>query len=252
MPTTEEKLQQLKKMQTKLDKKTKEVACLQAESAALEKEIKAETEAECINICLDALIVGTDNLRAKHGESAPYSTSYYVNDIDSPVKHEFCRAVTSNKFEDLPAALYRYFCKQGWAYEQFLDLKKRSDKLWKALPTSYTPNFYKTEDRNELHRHHIANGYETDGFDNIVKGYLGGTYSSYTTCSQNDLSITLIALKGFCTEYYLSRHPEQKDMFAEVFSRHGIDSDLSDLNAWAKRNPTRCMSNNPNYIGKGD
>ena len=252
MPTTEEKIQQLKKMQTQLDKKTKEVVRLQTESAALEKEIKAETEAECINICLDAIIVGTDNLRARHGESAPYSHSYYVNSHNSLIAHAFCEPVTAHEFSDLPEALYRYFCKQGWTYEQFLNLKKRSDKLWEDLPTSYTPNFYKTNDPNELHSHHIANGYETDGFDNIVKGYLGGTYSSCTTASQNSLSRTLIALKGFCTEYYLSNHPEQKDMFAAVFARHSIDSDLSDLNAWAKRNPTRCMSSNPNYIGKGE
>ena len=245
---------QITRDKEKLERITEKECQLHTQKNELKKKIVANEQTlltkykdEHIAICLDALIVGAAGLQVRHGEYAPYSTAYYVGGPNNIVKDGFCRTVYSTRFEELPTALYNYLIKCEWKHHDFLELKEKTDEKWASLPSCYTPDFYKTKDNAYLHDHHIANGYETDGFDNIVAGRLGGTYSSWTTGSQNDLSRELIALKGYCTEYYLAKFPKKIPLFEQVFKRHGLDSDFSDLNAWAKRNPTRCMSNNKYY-----
>ncbi len=236
--------QQIREDKEKLAKLQEKAQKLEEKIAKDEKKLKESTKGECIRICLDAIIVGCDGLKAGHGMTAPYTHEFYVNDRNSIVDHEYCRAVTSSTFEGLPEKLYDYLCnKKGWSYEDFLSLKEREDEKWDELPKGYDPakNF-----------DHVANGYETDGFDAVVKGKNHGTYSTYTTCSQNDLSEELIALKGYCADLYLARHNEKKGLFKEVFERHGLDSDFSDLGKWAKRNPTRCDSDSPHFVSRSE
>ena len=243
----EEELERRLEESKRLAEKIESLKAQLAAQKAAEEEIMKE---KCVKICLDALIVGTDNLRARHGEVAPYSRAYYVaSGKGSPIEREFCEPVTAKTFEELPAALYYYLKNEKqWKMEDFASLSRRTNKLWKALPETYTPEYYSSRNPSEyLHRNYIANGYETNGFDDIVKGKCSGTYSSFTTGSQNNLSAKLIALKGYCVDYYLKQHPEEKPLFKEVFKRHGIDCRLVDLNKWAMRNPTRCMSDNPYY-----
>ncbi len=248
MKSLDEQIAELEKLNQQMEALQSEIESRKAEIEAQQKAKEDAQKQKYLNICLDAIIVGTDNFKARHGSIAPYTNGYYIQSHNNVIKREFCEPVTASSFEKLPEVLYHYLKNiAGWTDKDFAGLKRRTDADWKALPKSYTPNYYQTQSSEYLHGHHIATGYEIDGFDNIVKERLGGTYSSMTTGSQNDLAVKLIALKGYCTEYYLQQHPKEKPFFKEVFKRHGIDCRLGDLNKWAERNPSRCMSDNPHY-----
>lgn len=198
---------------------------------------------------LDAMIVGAGGFRVKHGMIAPYTHGYTVkHDMFSKC---YCDPVTcsSNWMKELPERLFNYLTKQeGWTdYGRFEKLAEETKIAWNNLPTDYDPRTYSETDSI---RRHVANGYETDGFYNIVKGNCFGTYSTCTTGNQNDLAKELIVLKGFCPDVYSFNHELSKETLEEVYKRHGIDSDLSDMEAWAKRNPTRCGSNKSYYISR--
>ncbi len=248
--------QKIKEMQDKVSVQEQKTEALREKIAKREQKILDKTKAECLDVCLDAIVVGAMDLKARHGSIAPYTHGYYINSSgNSPIKREFCQPVTSKSFWDLPTQLYNYLTKNGWGYEDFMKLKSESDKLWDNLPKDYNPHFYEESKNTEhyLHGNYIANGYETDGFDDIVKGRCGGTYSSMTTSSQNDLSGYLILLKGYCLDWFntpFSVDKEKIKMVSDMFERHGIDGDLSNMQEWAKRNPTRCMSDNPCYISR--
>ena len=267
----EEELEKMSKKQEQIDKLKNRIASdtekVNKLEASLQKKnsfILKATEEECINICLDALVVGAYDMKAKNGSIAPYTTGYYVTpaykeripDTKNPIEHTFCASVTGNKFEDLPKNLYKYLTeKKNWGYADFKKLKDETDRLFNELPTDYTPDFYKRP-ANSWDRGHIADGYETNGFDNIVKRRCGGDWSSMTTCAQNDLSVLLTVCKGFCPDYYFANYNydydknEKIEMVKGIYERHGIDSDLSDLNEWALRNPTRCMSDKECFISR--
>lgn len=244
---------ELETLKTLISEETEKMKILEENIKAEELKIKEKNKDKCIEICLDAIIVGASGLTMHHGSIAPYTHGYYINDRNSLVDKSYCNSVYSYKgFEDIAKNLYEYFCnKKNWTYDDFKALKKESDKLWKKLPDSYNPEVYVPDKNKYLHGNHIANGYETDGFYNIVSGKCGGTYASNTTSLQCDLAIELIVLKGFCPDGLLgSERPEFKKLVERVYKRHGIDSDLSDLDAWAKRNPTRCMANKDCFISK--
>lgn len=162
------------------------------------------------DMLLDTIIVGTRDIKVHHGMIAPYQHGYTI---------EGKAICSSNWMKELPDKLYDYFsgiC--NWTDKDFEQLQN-----------------------------------ETDGFSEIALGHCKGDYSSYTTCSQNALAMILIAFKGYCPEVILNSSefsPTLRIKLEEVYSRHNIDSNLSDLDAWAKRNPTRCCSNSQYYISK--
>lgn len=249
---------ELETLKTLISEETEKMKILEENIKAEELKIKEKNKDKCIEICLDAIIVGASGLTMHHGSIAPYTHGYYINDRNSLVDKSYCNSVYSNEgFEDIAKNLYEYFCnKKNWTYDDFKALKKESDKLWKKLPEAYTPDYYvpdRVSGKSDyiLHGNYIANGYEDNGFADIVNGRCYGTYSSYTTTTECELARELIVLKGFCPDGLLdSKRPEFKRLVEKVYKRHGIDSDLSDLDAWAKRNPTRCMSNKDCFISK--
>ena len=256
--------EKIDKLKSRIASDTEKVEKLEASLAKKRASVLKSTEKECIDICLDALVVGAGNMFLQHGDIAPYTTGYYVSDdemyiskqgkskIDNPIGHGFCRSVTSQHLSEIPKTLYKYLTEQkGWSYPEFMALKEETDRLFNELPTDYTPNFY-VSPVNSWERGHIANGYEENGFDNIVLRRCQGTYSSMTTGSQNDLSVFLIVCKGFCPDQYLigKGYCIERKMIEGIYERHGFDSDFSDLYAWAERNPTRCMSNKSCFISR--
>ncbi len=262
--------EKIDKLKSRIASDTEKVEKLEASLAKKRASVLKSTEKECIDICLDALVVGAYDMQLKHGMTAPYSHSFYVSekkmaerintDTKNPIESGFCRTVTGNSLFEMPKNLYKYLTeKKGWSYPEFKALKEETDKLFKALPDDYTPDLYKTP-ANSWDRGHIANGYENDGFDSIVRGKCHGTYSSMTTASQNDLAEFLIVCKGFCPDYYFNNnrsgfngaYSDSIKLVEGVYERHGIDPDLSDLSAWAERNPTRCMSDRPGFISRDE
>lgn len=252
-------------LKTLIEQETEKLKVLEENIKAEESRQKEQHKGECIDICLDAIIVGASDLNIRHGSIAPYTTGYYINDRgNSPVEHGYCNKVTSQGgIYQTAVNLYSYLVdKKNWTYDNFKELKKESDKLWDSLPKAYTPDYYVHDDGKYLHGNHIADGYEADGFADIVKGGCGGTYSSMTTSTQNELARELIVLKGFCPDGYLissntctvnvkiTQIELDKKLVESVYKRHGIDSDLSDLDEWAKRNPTRCMPDKDCFISK--
>lgn len=200
---------------------------------------------------IDTIIVGA-GLKIIHSEVAPYTTGYaIIKKAENSNKRDYIASYTGtfNGYADLFNRLieqtFYNLLKRGWTKENFKELFEKSDKAWESLPKEYTPNKYFAQNYGTTH---VADGYETDGFNDIVMGRCHGTYSTWTTDSQNDLSETLIVLKGYCPDVYLSRHTNQIMPFIEqVYKRHGIDSDLSNLKEWSRKNPSRCGVNNPYY-----
>lgn len=272
-------MDELKRKERQLEKLLSETSTLEQEIKAIKEQRQQEEESKYTAICLDALIVGTYGMKVKNGSIAPYSTGNYVTpnyengkNPDNPVKKSFCASVSSsgNWIETLPKELYKYLKNIGWTNKEFNKLKADTDKLWDELPTAYTPDFYK-KPANSWDRGYIANGYETDGFDNIIKGYCEGDYSSYTTNEQNSISRDLILLKGYCIDYCFknlrSIDTNNKEIMSdvkinnnrislqqikEIWDRHGLDTDFTNMEEWYKRNPTRLMPNNEYYISKED
>lgn len=252
---------ELEKDAEKIKKKEAELQKLKENFEQKKKTMQEELKAYCSTICFDALIVGAYDMQMCHKEIAPYTTGYcvkprYNDNSRNPVDHTYCDSVTGNDWTKLPEALCNYLIsKKGWKLSDFENLKEESDRLWKLQPIGYEPNVLEQNKSQYLHGHHIANGYENEGFDSIALGKCYGTYSSCTTSAQNTLSEMIIALRGYCPETVLPRHAgnnaEQLDALKKVcegvYARHGIDSDLSDLSKWAERNPTRICSNLPQY-----
>lgn len=219
-----------------------EIAGLNAEIAELE----AHKEKLCCAILLDAIIVGIDDFRIRHGMIAPYAHGYEIRKLGVSCSGDW---MTS-----MPKLLYKFLTeKKGWETENFKQLKDKVAAKWDELPADYNPDTY-VPSKEYLHGNHIANGYETDGFFNIVAGRCGGTYSSMTTATQNELSKQLVVLRGFCPDGYrfVASNSFSIEKVAEIYNRHGLDSNLSDLDEWAKRNPTRCMADKKCFVPRND
>ena len=261
-------------MNKKIKEQELKIKQLEAEIDALHADIekaeqaKKDAEAELEELCekdrqkwydviLDALVIGADGFVVRHGMTAPYSYGFYVmnNQLKEQSKmfNEYCREVdcTCNWMKELPKKLYQYLVSHGWTEKEFRKLKADTQKAWNEFPKAYDPDVYKPD--RDYWKNHVANGYETDGFWHIVRGDCTGTYSTYTTGTQNDLAKQLIVMKGFCPDIYrFDDYVLTKHELSQFYKRHGIDSDLSDMNAWAERNPTRCAANKTCYQRKDD
>lgn len=226
-----------------IEKKEREIKNLKAEI----EQLKDKKEKLYYNVLLDALIIGAGEFKIRHGMIAPYTHGYEVRNKNRSIV-TWVRCGNATWIECIPKLLYKYLVnEQCWTVEQFENLKEQVNEKWSTLPSSYDPDKY-TPSKDYLHGNYIANGYETDGFSNIIAGRCGGTYSSMTTTAQNELARQLIVLKGFCPDGYPFNNSFDKSIVSDVYARHGIDADLSDLDVWAKRNPTRCMNDNPNFV----
>ena len=188
----------------------------------------------------DALIIGSD-FQIKHGSVAPYSHGYYV--ISKYVGDGFCRSVTCSEhwLSSIPEVLYDYLLKTGWTDEDFLALKERVDTAWTNRNESYEKDIYATDGYSR----HIADGYETDGLNQIVSGRCPGTWSNYTTSTQNNTAEELIILRGYCTDYYMDHrqhfcHIKPEDLY-DILLRHEDIKDNTDWNliSYIKDHPNR-------------
>ena len=195
---------------------------------------------ESLTILQDALIIGCD-FQIKHGSVAPYSHGYYV--ISKYVGDGFCRSVTCSEhwLSAMPEVLYNYLLKTGWTDEDFLALKERVDTAWADRSESYVKDIYDTKE----YFHHIANGYETDGLNQVVSGQCHGTWSNCTTSTQNDTAEELIILRGYCTDYYLNHKQQFRYITPENLSvillRHETvkNAENWDLIQYMKDHPNR-------------
>lgn len=226
----------LKTLQTQKEKlKTK-----QTEITNKLKELETKREDFCKDILLQAIVTGTE-FTIRHGETAPYSHGYY---IQSPhVKDGYCNAVTCKDpwYENIVPTLYQYL---KWSDDQYTELAKKVKQSWRKQPKTYHRDMH-GPDPHAIHGHHIANGYETDGFLHIVQGHCGGTYSSWTTSSQNLLARELCILRGFGADYYLAQ-PSVFDIPIELiesmYQAQGIlgpNEPLDDV--WCQNHPERCV-----------
>lgn len=244
---------QIDELKAKLSDTKKECRTLRTQynrAIKSEQQAAAKIKPYC-DLLLDAMIIGA-KFTVKHGSIAPYSHGYFVT--SEYIKEGFCRTISTYKgawHEQLPKMTYDYLINQGWTDKEFKQLQKEVDAAWRAFPTNYNPDKYTPDEHKYLHGNHIANGYETDGFANIIKGNCGGTYSSWTTSSQNDLSVQLIILKGFGFDYY-AKHQNimPKELLIDVYSRHNLDFDFDDIESWCKNNPTRCMPNSKYFVSR--
>lgn len=196
---------------------------------------------EHLKILQDALIIGCDFL-IRHGSIAPYTHGYFV--ISTYVKDGFCRAVTCSEhwLSAMPEVLYNYLTKAGWTDEDFQSLKTRVDAKWANRNESYEKDIYK----NDAYSHYTANGYETDGLNQIVSSQCYGTWSNYTTTKQNDTAEELIILRGYCTDYYLDdrnkfHHIKPEDLY-DILLRH---ENVEDAENW---NLVKYMKDHPNRM----
>lgn len=251
-----------------IEEKKETISTLQAQIADLQKKVKiAETELngfiDKINVAkeqvlLNAMIHGAD-FRVRHGMTAPYTHEYYVTYLPNrKFLCDFCEKITTTNFDwwnYLPAKLRKFLDENDWTEEKYNELQKKTETIVKNLPKKYNPNEYAPADKY-LHGNHIANGYEVDGFSNIVRGRCGGTYSSYTTSLQNELSKQLIVLRGYCadTDNIESAYKTKFwDLVKRVYKINHMDYTHISTNPaerkeeWAKANPTRCLANNPYY-----
>ena len=199
------------------------------------------TKNESLTILQDALIIGCDFL-IRHGSIAPYTHGYFV--ISKYVKDGFCRSVTCSEhwLSAMPEVLYNYLTKAGWTDEDFQSLKTRVDAEWAKRNESYEKDIYK----NDTYSHYTANGYEKDGLNQIVSSQCHGTWSNYTTTTQNDTAEELIILRGYCTDYYLDdrhkfHHIKPEDLY-DILLRH---ENVEDAENW---NLVKYMKDHPNRM----
>lgn len=230
-------MSQLANLQKEKDNLTSKIENINDDIAT----VNANIERLAKDILLNAIITGTE-FTIRHGSIAPYTTGYM---IESPhVEKSFCYRVTcqSEWYKNIVNNLYDYL---DWSADKYEELAKKVDAAWKAMPTSYNKDAYGPD--NSLHGHHIANGYETDGFKNIVTGRCGGTWSSYTTCSQNDLARELCILRGFGADFFVEHESQftmPKELVEHIYRENGLlgeDSVLDD--EWFANNPNRCVLN---------
>lgn len=142
----------------------------------------------------------------------------------------------------MPEVLYNYLTKAGWTDEDFQSLKTRVDAKWANRNESYEKDVYK----NDTYSHYTANGYETDGLNQIVSSQCHGTWSNYTTTKQNDTAEELIILRGYCTDYYLDdrhkfHHIKPEDLY-DILLRH---ENVKDVENW---NLVKYMKDHPNRM----
>lgn len=199
------------------------------------------TKNESLTILQDALIIGCDFI-IRHGSIAPYTHGYFV--ISKYVKDGFCRSVTCSEhwLSAMPEVLYNYLTKAGWTDEDFQSLKTRVDTEWAKRNESYEKDIYK----NDAYSHYTANGYEKDGLNQIVSSQCHGTWSNYTTTTQNDTAEELIILRGYCTDYYLDdrhkfHHIKPEDLY-DILLRH---ENVEDAENW---NLVKYMKDHPNRM----
>lgn len=248
MTTTE----RINEINERIDKATADLTTKQEEIKNLKKEaekLAVKRNKELAKIVLDAAIIGADNFRVKHGMDAPYSHAYYMtNDVTKKNNH-YCQPVTCQRdwAENLPIKMVTYLLDNGWTDADFAKLQADTNAAWAAFPTTYSNDVYAAP-LSDWSNHHVANGYETNGFGNIVAGGCHGTYSNCTTTSQNQLSQDLIILKGFCADHEFDSHNNwtnksiSLETVKEVYARHGIDNDFSNVTAWIKRNADRAFN----------
>lgn len=210
-------------------------------------EVKNQEADIAKDILLKAIITGT-RFKIRHGSVAPYSTGYMI--VSNDVTDNYCKSVTycSDKWWYIVNNLYEYLTSQkNWTAKEFIELEKDTKKSIKNLPVKYNPDRYGPD--NSLHGHHIADGYERDGFKNIVLGHCHGTWSSSTTCAQNDLAVALCILRGFGTDYYLAHKNRNRSLaiipiglIEYVYRSFGIlNADEHLDNNWLDANPDRCV-----------
>ena len=229
---------------TEIEKKKNKLIKKQETIATQIAEIDAEAAKEAKDILLKAIITGTE-FKIRNGSTAPYSTGYMIQS-DHVVDH-YCKTVTCQNtwWENIVNNLYEYLVKEkNWDAARFEALSKEVRIACDQLPTSYDKSAYGPD--NSLHGHHIANGYENDGFKNIILGHCGGTWSSCTTCAQNDLARVLCVLRGFGADYYLEDGGRQLHIpigLVEYMYRYiGILGEDENLDKdWVKAHPERCV-----------
>ena len=208
-------------------------------------DLQKELEQAYNEIVLDAMIIGCD-FQIKHGSIAPYEHGYYVK--SNFLEKHFCEPVTckENWITNMPDVLRSYLsCVRNWEHKDFMALKQRVDDAWNARNESYIKDAYEIKS----YGNHVANGYETEGLNQIVKGQLHGTWSTCTTSSQNDTTEELVILRGFCTDYYLNNknHVKQIDekILRDILYRHEPEEFLIDdwdLTDYAKDHPDRMFA----------
>lgn len=194
------------------------------------------------DILLNALIAG-GTFRTGHGMIAPYTHGYYVRTTGS----RDTIATGGNWKKGLVNELYKNLTeKQGWTDENFEQLKKQNEEIFRELPDHYDVHTYDRDDRDG----HIASGYETDGFKNIIEGRCGGTYSSMTTNDQNDLAVDLCILRGYGADYYLKHQKAftangrlPKELVEHVYRENGLLREGEQLDEkWCRENAERCVT----------
>ncbi len=83
--------------------------------------------------------------------------------------------------------------------------------------------------------------HEGRGLDGIIKGHYTGTWSTMTTCTQNDTVRALVALKGFCLDYVPKLEPSYAAGIIAYHKKHGLDiSTPEKLQEWIRKNPNKC------------
>lgn len=236
MPT----LLQLQKKRDTLNRKKFEINDKISEISKQEADIAKD-------ILLKAIITGT-NFKIRHGSVAPYSTGYMI--VSDNVTDNYCKSVVyhGDEWWNITNYLYDYLISEkNWTAKEFIELEKETRKSIKNLPVKYNPKRYGPD--NSLHGHHIADGYEKDGFKNIILGRCHGTWSSMTTCAQNDLAVALCILRGFGADYYLEYKNRNRslaiipiELVENMYRSFGIlDADAHLDYDWLDANPDRCV-----------
>ncbi len=211
------------------------------------------------DILLNAMIHGAD-FKVRHGMTGPYEYGYYATYIPNRSYlqnySEQIKTSSGEWWKILPEKLREYLDnKKHWTLEQYQYIKAKTEIIISKLPKSYNPETYKQTDP---YNHHVANGYETDGFSNILSGKCSGTYSSCTTTSQNELSRQLIVLRGYCADvnnFYtdINLNTSFWNLAKNIYKLNKMDYENISVNQetrktkWAKNNPTKCLNTNQHY-----
>ena len=209
---------------------------------------------DAVNLVMDAIACGV--IQAEHGEVAPYSYGFNYR-LEGVLSYDSYYSRYNGPF-DAPKTIVRdhqlgkYPSLSFAQLEELVQQKQKELETVKITPYEKTEEYYYHKKNPRFYPHgliandkYIDSGYGVDG---IIRGDCGGTYSSWTTGTQNYWMQAATALRGFCLDYIHDCLKEGKqfpylDDIVSYYQSKGLDlNDEKQVRHWCAEHPNQCYS----------
>lgn len=212
---------------------------------------------EAVKLVMDAIACGV--IKAEHGEVAPYSYGFNYR-LDGVLSYDSYESSSYGRYYgpfDAPKTIVRehqlgkYPSLSFAQLEELVRQKQKELETVKITPYETTDEYYYYQKNPRMYTRLIANDRYIDsgyGVDGIIRGDCGGTWSSWTTGSQNSWMQAAVALRGFCLDYIHDCLEEGRrfpylDKIDSYYQSKGLDlNDEKQVRQWCAEHPNQCYS----------